>query len=105
MQPTREDLADNGRLYLKKIKDGFEAAISELQFNPNTFDPDLTLNNSYLPIQGHHLYKLVKHIGSLICKGTGIKFTSEVLNTFNQFSGYDEIDHVQSDLKTILLSH
>ncbi|MDE6394267.1 MAG: hypothetical protein K2K77_02895, partial [Duncaniella sp.] len=84
------------------IEQLFDAAVSALHMPDDFTVEGLTPDNAYLHIQGHQLYKLVRHIGTLLCKGTGVAFTGEILNTARQVSGYEEIDCVQSDLKTIL---
>lgn len=102
VQPSREELADNGRGYLRKIEQLFDNAVSSLHMPDDFTVEGLTPENAYLHIQGHQLYNLVRHIGSLLCRGTHVAFTSEILNTARQTSGYEEIDSVQSDLKTII---
>lgn len=103
-QPSLKELANNGVFYLHKIKKLFEEAIYlySLQLPPDYFINGLTPKNAYLHIQGHQLYKLIRHIGTILCKGTGIKFTSEILNVSMHTHGYSEIDKVQSDLRIIL---
>ena len=57
--------------------------------------------NAYLHIQGHQLYKLVLHIGTLFCHGTNIAFKTGVLDKALHTEGYVEIDNVQTDLVKI----
>lgn len=102
IQPSQEDLDNNGKSYLQKIKNLFDDAISSLQLPTEFTIEGLTEKNAYLHIQGHQLYKLIRSIGTRLCKGKGIAFTSEVLNQAHQTSGYEEIDKVQSDLNSIL---
>lgn len=63
----------------------------------------LTPENAYLHIQGHQLYKLIVNIGSLLCKGKRVAFRSEIIDFDFPISGYEEIDSVQADLRTILM--
>ena len=102
LQPSREELAQNGSLYLQKVSHLFSEALSTLPDIPELPVNGLTPENAYLHIQGHQIYKLIRHIGTLICNGLKIPFTSRVLNSATQTSGYDEIDRVQSDLKAII---
>lgn len=102
LQPSREELADNGKLYLKKVEARFDEAFSSLSSISIQGIDSLNPQNAYLHMQGHHLYNLISHIGSLICKGTGIKFTSQILNSFHCTFGYEEIDRVHADLRYIL---
>lgn len=102
LQPARKELSDNGALYLQKIKRNFDNALSSFHL-PGDFEiAGLSPDNAYLHIQGHQLYKLIMHIGSLLCRGQQIAFRSEILDNSLHTSGYDEIDCVQSDLRTIL---
>lgn len=102
LQPTRADLADNGQVYLEKTAQLFEKAIRSLELPEGFTIKGLTPENSYLHIQGHQLYKLLLHIGTILTKGREVAFRSEILDTARQTSGYDEINDVQSDLSTIL---
>lgn len=102
LQPKREELADNGRNYLSRVASAFENALTGLTEDPATDIESLTVNNAYLHIQGHQLYKLIMHIGTLICKGTGIAFKTEILDEGLHTTGYDEIEFLQKDLRLIL---
>lgn len=104
IQPTSKELENNGDLYLQNIKKLFQEATDQysLQLPSDYILHGLTPENAYLHIQGHQLYKLIRHIGTILCKGKGVAFTSEILNTSKHTYGYYEIDKVQSDLKIIL---
>lgn len=105
LQPTRMELDDNGRGYLDKIRHNFETQVKLLKM-PEAFTIEgLTPDNAYLHIQGHRLYDMIKHIGTLLCAGKGVAFKTEILDTAKQISGYNEIDSVQLDLHTILEKH
>lgn len=101
LQPSRSDLADNGIRYLIKVKDNFEKALSVLPFDAKSVE-SITEKNAYLHIQGHQLYKLIMHIGSMLCVGTGIAFKTDILDNGLQTNGYEEIDSLQKDLQYIL---
>lgn len=102
LQPKRTDLADNGKEYLKTVQSLFDTAISGLTEEPANANGTLNPQNAYLHIQGHQLYKLMLHIGTLLCKGTGIAFRTNILNEGLHTTGYDEIEMLQHDLKSIL---
>lgn len=101
-QPKRTDLADNGKEYLKTVQSLFDTAISGLPEEPANANGTLNPQNAYLYIQGHQLYKLMLHIGTLLCKGTGIAFRTNILDEGLHTTGYDEIEMLQHDLKSIL---
>lgn len=101
LQPSRSDLVDNGAGYLAKVKENFNKALATLPSEVKTVEL-LTEENAYLHMQGHQLYKLVMHIGSMLCGGTGIAFKTDVLNKGLHTNGYEEIESLQSDLQYIL---
>ena len=102
LQPSRTDLIDNGAVYLAKVKDNFNKALADLANEAKKVE-SITEENAYLHIQGHQLYKLVMHIGSMLCGRTAIAFKTDILDKSLHINGYDEIDSLQSDLKTILI--
>ena len=101
LQPSRSDLVDNGAGYLAKVKENFNKALATLPSEVKTVEL-LTEENAYLHMQGHQLYKLVMHIGSMLCGGTGIAFKTDVLDKSLHTNGYEEIESLQSDLQYIL---
>lgn len=102
LQPSREDLKDNGTKYLKKIEQLFKEKLSSLSLPDNIDVKNLTPENAYLHIQGHRLYDLITHIGTRLCKGKRIAFKSDILDASYPICGYEEIDRVQYDLRSIL---
>ena len=84
-----------------KVKENFNKALATLPSEVKTVEP-LTEENAYLHMQGHQLYKLVMHIGSMLCSGTGIAFKTDVLDKGLHTNGYEEIESLQSDLQYIL---
>jgi hypothetical protein len=101
LQPTRNELTDNGSAYIEHVKQLFEDALQNLQQPESMTNEHLDETNAYLHIQGHQLYKLVLHIGTMLCHGTGVAFKTEVLDKSIHTDGYLEIDNVQSDLRII----
>ena len=101
LQPKREELAKNGSLYLEGVTKLFSEAIDNLQQEVPLDNEHLDETNAYLHIQGHQLYKLVLHIGTLFCHGTNVAFKTDILDKALHTEGYAEIDNVQSDLVKI----
>lgn len=102
LQPSRQDLANNGYDYIRKVRTLFEDAISSLD-SPEAFSiAGLTPGNAYLHMQGHQLYKLIMHIGTMLCRGKNVAFKTTVLDSATHTAGYEEINNVQSDLVEIL---
>lgn len=101
LQPTRNELTDNGSAYIEHVKQLFEDALQNLQQPESMTNEHLDETNAYLHIQGHQLYKLVLHIGTMLCNGTGVAFKTDVLDKSIHTDGYLEIDSVQSDLRII----
>lgn len=102
LQPKRSDLDNNGREYLSAIEARFAQELRKLPEQPTTKVVSLTEENAYLHIQGHTLYKMTLHIGTLLCRGTGIAFKTDILDNCLHTTGYYEIDSLQNDLKLIL---
>ena len=101
LQPRLEELSDNGRGYIERVSLLFEESLRGLE------QPDMMTNefiddsNAYLHIQGHQLFKIVLHIGTMLCRGTGVAFKSDILDKAIHTEGYAEINHLQSDLVQI----
>lgn len=101
LQPKLEELSDNGRGYIERVSLLFEEALRGLE------QPDMMANefidesNAYLHIQGHQLFKVVFHIGTMLCRGTGVAFKSDILDKAIHTNGYAEINHLQFDLVQI----
>lgn len=101
LQPTRNELTENGNVYIERVKLLFEDALQNLQIPENMANVHLDDDNAYLHIQGHRLYKLLLHIGTMLCKGTRVAFKTDILDKAIHTGGYPEIDSVQADLKKI----
>ena len=86
---------------LINVEKRFEQALQDLEQPDALTNEFLNESNAYLHIQGHLLYKLVVHIGTILCRGTGIAFKSDILDTVLHAEGYEEISHLQSDLVQI----
>ena len=102
LQPKREELIDNGKAYIEKVKKLFADALKNLQPPANMANENLKKEEAYLHIQGHQIYKLILHIGTLLCKGTGVAFKTDILHKTFPINGYSEIENLQTDLKQIL---
>ena len=101
LQPKHKDLSNNAQGYIDKVEKRFEQALQDLEQPDALTNEFLNESNAYLHIQGHQLYKLVVHIGTILCRGTGIAFKSDILDTVLHAEGYEEINHLQSDLVQI----
>ena len=102
LQPNRKELEDNGKPYIEKVKKLFVDALKNLQPPANMANENLKKEEAYLHIQGHQIYKLILHIGTLLCKGTGVAFKTDILDKAFPINGYSEIEDLQTDLKQIL---
>lgn len=103
LQPKRSELDNNGKEYLSVIKSRFEEELKNLSEQPTGKMEFLTEENAYLHIQGHLLYKMILHIGTLLCRGTGVAFKTDILDKSLHTNGYDEIEALQKDLHKILI--
>ena len=102
LQPKRKELEDNGKPYIEKVKKLFADALKSLQPPANITNENLKKEEAYLHIQGHQIYYLILHIGTLLCKGTGVAFKTGILDKAFPINGYSEIENLQTDLKQIL---
>lgn len=103
LQPKRDELEDNGKGYIGRVAELFDEKISGLQLPEEMTNEYIDEANAYLHIQGHQLYKLVLQIGSMLCKGKGVAFKTEILDKVVHTEGYNEIENVQLDLMQILV--
>lgn len=101
LQPKREDLVNNGNAYVEKVRNLFSDKLKDLHISEVMENKHLNEDNAYLHIQGHQLYKLILHIGTMLCHGTGVAFKTDILDKALHVNGYAEIDNVQTDLKQI----
>lgn len=101
LQPTRNELIDNGSAYIEHVKQLLEDALQKLQQPESMTNEHLDEANAYLHIQGHQLYKLILHIGTMLCHGTRVAFKTDVLDKSIHTDGYLEIKSVQADLSKI----
>lgn len=105
LQPKRSDLDNNGKVFLATIKARFEQKLEKLPEQPVNEIWSITEENAYLHIQGHLLYKMILHIGTLLCRGTGIAFKTDVLDKCLHTTGYEEIESLHKDLEHILIKN
>ena len=101
LQPKREDLANDGNAYVERVAKLFNDSLEGLQRPEAMTNEYLNEEYAYLHIQGHQLYKLLLHIGTMLCSGTGVAFKTDILDQALHVNGYSEIDNVQIDLKQI----
>lgn len=103
LQPKRDELEDNGKGYIGRVAELFDKEVSKLQQLDDMANEYIDEANAYLHIQGHQLYKLVLQIGSMLCKGKGVAFKTDILDKAVHTEGYNEIENVQLDLMQILV--
>lgn len=104
LQPPREELADNGKAYIERISQLFAESLQGLQPPTTMSNVHFDHSNAYLHIQGHQLYKLILHIGTMLCRGKKVAFKSDILDKAFPTGGYTEINHAQADLRYITSS-
>lgn len=65
----------------------------------------ITENNVYLHVRGHNLFDMIRPIGIILCRGTRISFTKDILMQCpGRKASYWQLLKVQSDLRAILLN-
>lgn len=109
-QVRREWLADNGRVLLNEIA-GKLAVVTGcaddkgLQAYANRLkELGITEKTAYLHVRGHNLYNMIRSMGTLLCGGTQIKFTTQVLCAEAPLhKPYWQRQSLEADLRTILL--
>lgn len=102
LQPKHTDLTNNGASFLTSVQENFDKALKCIADKEADTVQSLTEENAYLHIQGHQLYKLVLHIGTMLCKGKNVSFRTDILDLGLHTDGYTEIESVGRDLNTIL---
>lgn len=100
LQPSHEQLEDNGKKMLDVIQRNFNQATEGLSV-PEGFSINIDKTQTYLHVQGHHIYDLTLHIGTMLCKGKRIAFHTEILNKEYPGEGYSEINCLKQDLEYI----
>lgn len=105
LQPKRTELNNNGAAYLANVQKNFDKALECISDKKVNTVQSLTEENAYLHMQGHQLYKLVLHIGTMLCKGKHIAFRTDILDRSFHTEGYTEIDTIKCDLATMLQKH
>jgi len=63
----------------------------------------ITRDNVYLHVRGHNLYDMIQHVGKILCHGTRISFTNDVLRFgWDEEPEYWQYQRLISDLRAIL---
>lgn len=109
-QCRREELADNGKALIERIKKNFERYLETTFAQAINFEEEakkylalnLTKQNAYLHIRGHNLFDLVAHIGDLVSRGTSVSFKQDVLLKDLSPQNYWQIKKVASDIAAII---
>ena len=108
-QVRSEWLDDNGKALLKEVK----SRLSELNLAiPQDLYGNLSMrlercgitrDNVYLHVRGHNMYDMIQHIGIILCHGTRISFTNDVLQFgWDKEPEYWQYQRLISDLRAIL---
>ena len=58
--------------------------------------------NAYLHLRGKNIFRLLAHIGNVVCRPYQINFKAQVLLPSLQLSGYWEIDKIHTDIASFL---
>lgn len=109
-QPTQKTFFENnGKAYIEKIAQQLESWVESHDTLPEDSLANMrttltTLNitptNAYLYMQGHCIYDLILRLGMAMCDGK-YDFKGEVLDMALVIEGYDEIERIQKDIRTI----
>lgn len=63
----------------------------------------ITEDNVYLHVRGHNLFKMLRSMGLILCHGSKVRFTKEVLQSeLLVDDSYWQLEKVENDLRSIL---
>lgn len=110
MQVKQASLANNGEGLLQEI----ELSIENLHLDYSAEDAakwteklnllGITPQNVYLHVRGHNLYSMIQSIGTRLCHGTNIAFTTDILlKDLLPNNSYWQLKRVADDLYQIIL--
>lgn len=110
VQPNQKLFFENaGKAYVEKIAQQLDSWVESHDALPGDSLANMrttltTLNitptNAYLYMQGHCIYDLILRLGIAMCDGKN-DFKGEVLDIDLAIDGYDEIERIQKDIRTI----
>lgn len=111
VQVNRQGLLDrNGDALLNLLDQSVSSWMSgqpklpdydETEFYALLQSAGLTPDTSYLYMQGHCIYDILLRIGNILTEGKH-HFGTEVMAASLQYSGYPEMEHIKSDVMTVL---
>lgn len=73
----------------------------ETEFYESLKSAGLTPDTAYLYMQGHCIYDILLRMGNVLTEGKH-HFGTEVMAASLQYSGYPEMEHIKSDVMTVL---
>lgn len=111
VQVNRPGLLDrNGDALLKLLEQSVSFWISgqpklpdydKAEFYASLQSAGLTPDTAYLYMQGHCIYDILLRIGNVLTGGKH-HFATEVMSASLRYSGYPEMEHIKSDVMTVL---
>lgn len=109
-QVKQASIANNGQCLLQEIEQRIEnlhldySAEDAAKWTEKLKDLGITPQNVYLHVRGHNLYSMIQSIGTLLCHGTNIAFTTDVLQKdLLPDNTYWQLTKVANDLSQIVL--
>ena len=108
-QVKRASITNNGQPLLQEI----EHRIENLNLDYSVEDAakwteylmhlGITPQNVYLHVRGHNLYSMIQSIGTLLCRGTNIAFTTDILQkNLLPNNTYWQLTKIANDLSQIV---
>lgn len=109
-QVKRSSLANNGQGLLQEIEQHIAnqhlvySAENATKWTEKLMHLGITPQNVYLHVRGHNLYSMIQSIGTMLCRGTTIAFTTDVLQKdLLPNNAYWQLTKVSGDLSRIIL--
>lgn len=108
-QIRHEWLGNNGEGLLENIKCNLETTFPMM--SSNDFTPTInrmkllgiTEDNVYLHIRGHNLFNMIRSMGKILCHGSRVSFTKDVLQSELLIDDiYWQFEKAEDDLRSIL---
>jgi len=107
-QCTAEEFENNGEGYIKKVSNQLNQYLAQktdtvIKKNIKILsNRGITESNAYMYVIGHNLYDLIVYIGTRCCSSKDLSFVNNILNDDYPLDGYEEVDMIHRDIKTII---
>lgn len=107
-QCRRDELLENGKAFLSRIRTNFKNMISSFQSYDMSEEVSelnalgITIENAYLHVRGHNLFDMVAYVGKLLCRNSQISFYNDILVKNIPEANYWELQRVDDDAQQIL---